>query len=126
MILRPPRSTRTDTLFPYTTLFRSWKQWQHGHSDAGTSWEGALPDIWSGAFWRSRPPIPQRWETRMINRMKRSALGLAYAVSMAAAVFGGHQALAPEKIGRAWGRRRVGQYVYISVGAVAFTKKTIP
>src|SRR3546814_20394747 len=26
MILRPPRSTRTDTLLPYTTLFRSlWK-----------------------------------------------------------------------------------------------------
>src|SRR3546814_10082577 len=24
MILRPPRSTRTDTVFPYTTLFRSW------------------------------------------------------------------------------------------------------
>src|SRR3546814_8888594 len=23
MILRPPRSTRTDTLFPYTTLFRT-------------------------------------------------------------------------------------------------------
>src|SRR3546814_5182557 len=27
MIRRPPRSTRTDTLFPYTTLFRS-----HGNS----------------------------------------------------------------------------------------------
>src|SRR3546814_18014803 len=27
MIRRPPRSTRTDTLFPYTTLFRS------GHAD---------------------------------------------------------------------------------------------
>src|SRR3546814_14481252 len=28
MIRRPPRSTRTDTLFPYTTLFRStsWNQ----------------------------------------------------------------------------------------------------
>src|SRR3546814_1344299 len=27
MIRRPPRSTRTDTLFPYTTLFRSqWAQ----------------------------------------------------------------------------------------------------
>src|SRR3546814_1124066 len=25
MIRRPPRSTRTDTLFPYTTLFRSTK-----------------------------------------------------------------------------------------------------
>src|SRR3546814_1778993 len=28
MIRRPPRSTRTDTLFPYTTLFRSEG---HGH-----------------------------------------------------------------------------------------------
>src|SRR3546814_1367779 len=28
MIRRPPRSTRTDTLFPYTTLFRSMdKRW---------------------------------------------------------------------------------------------------
>src|SRR3546814_593874 len=26
MIRRPPRSTRTDTLFPYTTLFRSARQ----------------------------------------------------------------------------------------------------
>src|SRR3546814_16587461 len=26
MIRRPPRSTRTDTLFPYTTLFRSFLQ----------------------------------------------------------------------------------------------------
>src|SRR3546814_2063941 len=26
MILRPPRSTRTDTLFPYTTLFRSQRR----------------------------------------------------------------------------------------------------
>src|SRR3546814_3222848 len=24
MLRRPPRSTRTDTLFPYATLFRSW------------------------------------------------------------------------------------------------------
>src|SRR3546814_16907863 len=27
MIRRPPRSTRTDTLFPYTTLFRSLVPW---------------------------------------------------------------------------------------------------
>src|SRR3546814_7575349 len=26
MIRRPPRSTRTDTLFPYTTLFRSFHE----------------------------------------------------------------------------------------------------
>src|SRR3546814_21202686 len=30
MIRRPPRSTRTDTLFPYTTLFRSVHWLQHG------------------------------------------------------------------------------------------------
>src|SRR3546814_3962613 len=30
MIRRPPRSTRTDTLFPYTTLFRS-KPFAHRH-----------------------------------------------------------------------------------------------
>src|SRR3546814_16966559 len=43
MILRPPRSTRTDTLFPYTTLFRSLAgflgrpcsgRW-HGHRRTG-------------------------------------------------------------------------------------------
>src|SRR3546814_14325396 len=28
MIRRPPRSTRTDTLFPYTTLFRSLRRRQ--------------------------------------------------------------------------------------------------
>src|SRR3546814_4023577 len=31
MIRRPPRSTRTDTLFPYTTLFRSLRK-LHGHA----------------------------------------------------------------------------------------------
>src|SRR3546814_5076141 len=30
MIRRPPRSTRTDTLFPYTTLFRSHRG-EHRH-----------------------------------------------------------------------------------------------
>src|SRR3546814_4390314 len=30
MIRRPPRSTRTDTLFPYTTLFRSLEHREQG------------------------------------------------------------------------------------------------
>src|SRR3546814_949099 len=30
MIRRPPRSTRTDTLFPYTTLFRSYGSYARG------------------------------------------------------------------------------------------------
>src|SRR3546814_16380258 len=34
MIRRPPRSTRTDTLFPYTTLFRSAPQVARWHRHA--------------------------------------------------------------------------------------------
>src|SRR3546814_1017161 len=41
MIRRPPRSTRTDTLFPYTTLFRS-----HGLREG-------LRDF----SWGKRPPL---------------------------------------------------------------------
>src|SRR3546814_3901189 len=45
MIRRPPRSTRTDTLFPYTTLFRSElhavlatvRRHAHGRPAASTS-----------------------------------------------------------------------------------------
>src|SRR3546814_16917985 len=29
MIRRPPRATRTDTLFPYTTLFRAFRRGDH-------------------------------------------------------------------------------------------------
>src|SRR3546814_2802318 len=35
MIRRPPRSTRTDTLFPYTTLFRSGHQGHQRHHATG-------------------------------------------------------------------------------------------
>src|SRR3546814_6892011 len=36
MIRRPPRSTRTDTLFPYTTLFRSLFERAMQMADPGT------------------------------------------------------------------------------------------
>src|SRR3546814_13335923 len=35
MIRRPPRSTRTDTLFPYTTLFRSARRSVGGAGNRG-------------------------------------------------------------------------------------------
>src|SRR3546814_18777415 len=41
MIRRPPRSTRTDTLFPYTTLFRSKKK---GDGDPSPSSRSAAAD----------------------------------------------------------------------------------
>src|SRR3546814_21072070 len=40
MIRRPPRSTRTDTLFPYTTLFRSISGFDI--SISGNGWERSL------------------------------------------------------------------------------------
>src|SRR3546814_9391581 len=48
MIRRPPRSTRTDTLFPYTTLFRSphadWYVWADAKPD------GSPPNNWASVF----------------------------------------------------------------------------
>src|SRR3546814_20368281 len=40
MIRRPPRSTRTDTLFPYTTLFRSPWSWALMRALAGFCFPG--------------------------------------------------------------------------------------
>src|SRR3546814_4635224 len=48
MIRRPPRSTRTDTLFPYTTLFRSQQpdRRQHGPRDPDPRGDGQyLPAV---------------------------------------------------------------------------------
>src|SRR3546814_4670403 len=54
MIRRPPRSTRTDTLFPYTTLFRSTRRSQGGLRYARHIWgptRGYAPQAT-----RARPP----------------------------------------------------------------------
>src|SRR3546814_4354011 len=42
MIRRPPRSTRTDTLFPYTTLFRSGNHGRHSRHRLRRGVPGAL------------------------------------------------------------------------------------
>src|SRR3546814_17046617 len=48
MIRQPPRSTRTDTLLPYTTLFRTWnlpnqKPWHLGQAGAPSRCPNNLP-----------------------------------------------------------------------------------
>src|SRR3546814_10105467 len=53
MIRRPPRSTRTDTLFPYTTLFRSMTS---SHS-FGRSAETHYADV---RKWRTWPETDSR------------------------------------------------------------------
>src|SRR3546814_10885894 len=54
MIRRPPRSTRTDTLFPYTTLFRS--EFGHGYFRAVASESMVKAHRW--AWEDSNGPIP--------------------------------------------------------------------
>src|SRR3546814_9017119 len=53
MIRRPPRSTRTDTLFPYTTLFRSGEVAQgavdlHGERRLGEAGADGSGDLAAG------------------------------------------------------------------------------
>src|SRR3546814_20897990 len=60
MIRRPPRSTRTDTRFPYTTLFQSWlAAWmQKPGVEPFAYWDHTDPDEGlSRAEWRRRGRI---------------------------------------------------------------------
>src|SRR3546814_18176774 len=52
MIRRPPRSTRTDTLFPYTTLFRSPRGSLHCSASLGL---GRQPDGGASGRWVAMP-----------------------------------------------------------------------
>src|SRR3546814_15992680 len=59
MIRRPPRSTRTDTLFPYTTLFRSlgWTP-AYAQAPAEAQIAPALPQAVAPAQAESTDPAP--------------------------------------------------------------------
>src|SRR3546814_16086681 len=50
MVRPPPRSTRTDTLFPYTTLFRSGRD----RSPTGRQWNKAF-DNYGDGYWGPAP-----------------------------------------------------------------------
>src|SRR3546814_15977923 len=60
MIRRPPRSTRTDTLFPYTTLFRSprWLSRHQPWARAATSTSCAWPATFTLGQTRTTLPCP--------------------------------------------------------------------
>src|SRR3546814_7050029 len=55
MIRRPPRSTRTDPLFPYTTLFRS--VWPRPRREPGRWPARALPLLPAGRRTENLPPL---------------------------------------------------------------------
>src|SRR3546814_16820826 len=92
MIRRPPRSTRTDTLFPYTTLFRS----QHpgmlvhldaevGEGDAGLQGVGVV-----GRAVEAPGPVRFRWVQALGAAVV--ALGMVEGAVAAGGVEGLHRA----------------------------------
>src|SRR3546814_16611725 len=101
---RPPRSTRTDTLFPYTTLFRSLGVESHAH------WQTPSLVVPPGA-----DPICLPWP-----HPRTATRGLTWD----SLLIQGVPDMLNGEIGRASCRGRVCQYVYISVVAVSL-KKTI-
>src|SRR3546814_5814140 len=65
MIRRPPRSTRTDTLFPYTTLFRS----------CGVSRQIPLLrcfELYAPRGWTMRALKPSRCDRNSVERLRSS------------------------------------------------------
>src|SRR3546814_13589981 len=101
MIRRPPRSTRTDTLLPYTTLFRSLT------GAGGAFCSGA--DLWEA----DAPRVHQLAAMRRVNRVIQALHDLPQPtiakVTGVAAGVGVGPALGCDpvvEIGRAWGRER--------------------
>src|SRR3546814_13966440 len=71
MIRRPPRSTRTDTLFPYTTLFRSLARLR-AEVDGGAHPATVVAARSSGIFWKERDAVTAQlhiWDSVRIARL---------------------------------------------------------
>src|SRR3546814_18756187 len=113
MIRRPPRSTRTDTPFPYTTLFRARQhdaEMRHGHVVAV---DRVGVGAWACAGIEMRDDL-------MAVEIEIDPFGRAAALAAAkhAAVKGARGG----DIGGAPGRERVCPYVWIWVCAVSLKK----
>src|SRR3546814_1798685 len=78
MIRRPPRSTRTDTLFPYTTLFRS----QQDHADQCATAELLLANHRFVGFQRQHLIITtdHNWRSEEHTSELQSLMRISYAV----------------------------------------------
>src|SRR3546814_16156074 len=114
MIRRPPRSTRTDTLFPYTTLFRSTR-----------ARPSRVAQGWRLAQGLSRMASDHERPAKFSPGWQPTALRLTNSRSSSCAL--GVDPIAVRHmpdIGRASCRERVCQYVEISLVAVAVKKKS--
>src|SRR3546814_15776255 len=119
MIRRPPRSTRTDTLFPYTTLFRSACKCAHRIAiNYGTRTLSRKPSMTSLLAADSTEPIE-----RTVGRSEDAceAFGSALRGERVAPRAGGGRWAARSEGRRSW--ERVCQHASILVGRDSFYKK---
>src|SRR3546814_20243144 len=110
MIRRPPKSTRTDTLFPYTTLFRSLDR---RHRE-----QIGFRDPVSRAILRFLDRFDA--DIGVVHRLplaRPGAVGVGADRPEQGTVRGG-ELIGGVGIGRAWCRERGCRYVEIPVGAV--------
>src|SRR3546814_12596422 len=89
MIRRPPRSTRTDTLFPYTTLFRSEPTLWAIHTATSPIFVGAHPVSDRGAADRAYRLPEHRLELIALRVVQRGAVTRTQIVALAVLFAGG-------------------------------------
>src|SRR3546814_12322499 len=136
MIRRPPRSTRTDTLFPYTTLFRSAGDSRIDHRSRSVfvrgvtlkagdiiTLDGSTGEVMLGEVQTIQPELSGDFATLMswadkLRRMKVRANAETPVDARTAVKFGAEgiglsrtEHMFFEEIGRASCRERVCQYV---------------
>src|SRR3546814_7623396 len=83
MIRRPPRSTRTDTLFPYTTLFRSDRCGRDDHDRRGAN----VPPVRRRRSWRSWSAFEGRSSRHRVTRSEEHTSELQSLMRISYAVF---------------------------------------
>src|SRR3546814_20769439 len=111
MIRRPPRSTRTDTLFPYTTLFRSWEldlaRMPDTYGPAPKRVTFAFEDVGSGR-WRTVIEItaPNGSVRRAASEYRRDGKAVQAEGATAEADSAEFRSTDPAAIGKRWRRDR--------------------
>src|SRR3546814_18292119 len=124
MLRRPPKSTRTAPLFPYTTLFPSARQWRHRYRHARhLLCGGALPLC---AFAGCRVRAVRRLVLLVPEDLGPDDERVSRQGSLLAVLCGREPVVLPHalQLGRALGRASVCKSGYISWVTVSLKKKT--
>src|SRR3546814_9310767 len=87
MIRRPPRSTRTDTLFPYTTLFRSPGCSRPPPGSRQTTYPPAAPSWDRARLFRYPAPPVRRLRCGQASRSEEHTSELQSLIRISYAVF---------------------------------------